>query len=52
MVDLFAIMGKNRPYPYIDDILHFKGDTFEEQIRILGQILQLFDSIGMQVSAE
>jgi len=52
MVDLFANMGKNRPYPYIDDILHFKGDTFEEHILILGQILQLFESIGMQVSAE
>ena len=35
MVDLFANMGKNRPYPYIDDILHFKGGTFEEHIEIL-----------------
>jgi len=52
MVDLFTNMGKNRPNPYSDDILHFKGDTFKEHIRILGQILQLFESIGMQVSVE
>ena len=52
MVNLFANMGKNRPYPCINDILHFKSNTSEEHIRILGQILQLFESIGMQVSAE
>ena len=52
MVDLFARMGKNRSYPYIDDILHFKGDTFEEHIEILGQILKLLTSMGMQVSVE
>ena len=52
MVDLFTNMGKNRPYPHIDGILHFKGDTFDEHIEILGQILRLLALMGMQVSAE
>jgi hypothetical protein len=52
MVDLFASMGKNRPYPYIDDILHFKGNTFEEHIEILCKILKLLTSMGMQISVE
>ena len=52
MVDLFANMGKNRPYPYIDDILHFKGDTFEEHIEILCKILKLLTKMGMQISVE
>ena len=51
MVNLFANMGKNRPYPYIDDILHFKGNALEEHIEILGQILMLLTSMGMQVRA-
>jgi hypothetical protein len=38
MVDLFASMGKNRPYPYIDDILHFKGDMFEEHLRLSAKL--------------
>ena len=29
MVHTFAEMGDQRPFPYIDDILHFKGATFE-----------------------
>jgi hypothetical protein len=52
MVDLFANMGKNRPYPYIDDILHFKGDTFKEHIEILCKILKLLTKMGMQISVE
>jgi hypothetical protein len=52
MVDLFANMGKNRPYPYINDILHFKGDTFEEHIEILCEILKLLTKMGMQISVE
>jgi hypothetical protein len=52
MVDLFANMGKNRPYPYINDILHFKGDTFEEHIEILCKILKLLTKMGMQISVK
>ncbi len=45
MVNLFTRMGKNRPYPYIDNILHFKGDTSEEHIEILCIILKLLTSM-------
>ena len=31
-VHTFAEMGDQRPFPYIDDILHFKGATFKEHI--------------------
>ena len=50
MVHVFADMDERRPYPYIDDILHFKGDTFEEHLAILNEILQLLIACGMQVS--
>lgn len=50
MVHMFADMDERRPYPYIDDILHFKGDTFEEHLAILNEILQLLIACGMQVS--
>jgi hypothetical protein len=52
MVDLFANMGKNRPYPYIDEIFHFKGNTLEEHIEILCKILKLLTKMGMQISVE
>ena len=39
MVHTFAGMGDQRQFPYIDDILHFKGSTFEEHIEILIQFL-------------
>ena len=39
MVHIFADMNKQRPFPYIDDILHFKGDTFEEHLSILDEIM-------------
>ena len=48
----FCKHEKNRPYPYIDDILHFKGDTFEEHTEILCKILKLLTSMGMQISVE
>jgi hypothetical protein len=43
-------MGERRPYPYIDDILHFKGGSFEEHLAILNEILELLTKCGMQVS--
>ena len=34
MVHLFMGMRKKKPCPYIDDILHFKGATFNEHLAI------------------
>ena len=39
MGHLFAEMGEWRPFPYIDDILHFKGSSFDEHMSILDEIL-------------
>jgi hypothetical protein len=52
MVHLFAEMGERRPFPYINDILHFKGSSFDEHMTILDKILLLIGKSGMQVSAE
>jgi hypothetical protein len=52
MVHLFAGMGKKKPCPYINDILHFRGATFDEHLAILDDILKLIATAGMQVSAE
>ena len=40
MAHLFADMGDWHLYPYINDILHFKGPTFEEHMTILEEILK------------
>ncbi len=50
MVHVFADMGEQHPFPYVDDILHFKGNTFEEHLEILNEILQLLAKCGLQVS--
>ncbi len=52
MVHIFAGMDERRPFPYIDDILHFKGDTFEQHLSILVEILGLIGKNSLQVSAE
>jgi hypothetical protein len=52
MVHLFAEMGERRPFPYINDILHFKGSLFDEHMTILDEILRLIGKSGMQVSDE
>jgi hypothetical protein len=52
MVHLFADMEERRPHPYIDDILHFKGMTFDEHLAILNEMLKLLADAGMQVSAD
>ena len=44
--------NKRRPFPYINDVLHFKGATFNEHISILDEILTLIGDSGMQVSTE
>ncbi len=50
MVHMFANMGETPPYPYVDDILHFKGGSFKEHLAILNEILELLTKCGMQVS--
>jgi hypothetical protein len=52
MVHMFAGMNERRPFPYIDNVLHFKGATFEEHISILDEILALIGNTGMQVCAD
>ena len=52
MVHIFAPMKSLRPFPYIDDVLHFKGPTFEEHLLILDKILRRNSEAGLQFSAE
>ena len=52
MAHLFTEMGDWCPFPYIDDVLHFKGSTFEEHMTILDEILKKIGQSGLQVSAE
>jgi hypothetical protein len=52
MVHLFAEMGERQPFPYIDDILHFKGSSFDKHMTILDKILRLIGKSGMQVSTK
>ena len=52
MVGIFQQMGKNKPNPYIDDIFHGKGNTFERHLTILDEMFQLLEDHGMQVNLE
>jgi hypothetical protein len=52
MVHIFVGMDERRPFPYINDILNFKGDMFEQHLSILEEILGLIGKNGLQVSAE
>ena len=45
-------MTVGKPKPYIDDIFHRKGNTFEEHLAILGEISQCLLDAGMQVNLE
>ncbi len=38
MVGVFQPMEHRKPMPYIDDIFHGKGNTFEEHLAILAKI--------------
>jgi hypothetical protein len=51
MVHVFADMGENHPFPYTDDILHFKGGSFKEHLEILNEILELFAKCRLQVKS-
>ena len=44
-------MHENRPNPYLDDILHSKGLTFEQHVTILVTVLEKLRDGGMQVNA-
>jgi len=39
MVVLFALMMEEKPTPYLDNIIHMKGENLKEHIRILREIL-------------
>ena len=52
MVHVFAGMKERWPFTYIDDILHFKGDTLEEHLLNLDEILRLIGESSLQVSTE
>ena len=45
-------MHENRPYPYLDDIFHHKGNTFDECLGILIEIFERLGKHGMQVNLE
>ena len=52
MVGIFASMQMNRPCPYLDDIFHHKGETFDECLQILDEIFGQLFAVGMQVNHE
>jgi hypothetical protein len=52
MVHIFANMNERRPFPYIEDILQFKGGTFKEHLLILDKILKLIGHSRLQVSTK
>jgi hypothetical protein len=52
MVYVFMSMPKDRPKPYIDDIFHGKGPSFDEHLEILAEIIRLLRLPGMQVNLD
>merc|ERR1711966_187007 len=50
MVGIFASMQMNRPCPYLDDIFHHKGNSFDECLQILDEIFERLSAAGMQVN--
>ena len=52
MVALFAPMMDTKPDPYLDDILHTKGDTLEEYVSILREILRRIQEAGLKCNAK
>ena len=43
-------MREERPYLYLDDIFHHKGNTFDECLGILTEIFKRLQDNGMQVN--
>ena len=53
MVATFSHMDESRkPNPYLDDILHTKGESFDEHLNILDEILGVLEDSGFQVNAD
>ena len=52
MVGIFQQMKANKPNPYIDDIFHGKGKTFDDHLSILDEIFQRLREHGMQVNLD
>ena len=49
-VGLFQGMGETKPSPFIDDIIHTKGDRYESHLDICDKILTCLEVGGMQSS--
>ena len=49
MVGIFVSMEANKPNPYIDNIFHGKGNTFNEHLAILEEIFQCLLDARMQL---
>jgi hypothetical protein len=52
MVSIFADMGSEKPVPYINDIIHLKGETFILHLNILDNVFQCLEKAGMQDNAD
>jgi hypothetical protein len=52
MVGLFQSMQESKPKPYIDDIFHGKGNTFNEHLSILDEICTRLEEAGMQANLD
>ena len=52
MVGIFVSMQMNRPCLYLDNIFHYKGDTFDECLQILDEIFKRLSAAEMQVNLE
>ena len=52
MIQLFSSMREKKPAPYIDDIFHGKGGSFDEHLDILKEILKRLLDGGMQVNLD
>ena len=52
MVALFAPMMEKKPDPYLDDILHTKGNTLAEHVSILCEILRRIREAGLKCNAK
>ncbi len=52
MVSIFVDMGPEKPIPYINDIIHLKGETLILHLIVLDNVFQRLGKAGMQVNAD
>jgi hypothetical protein len=50
IVSIFQPMKQNKPNPYIEPILHGKGQDFESLLEIIAEIFKLLSKTKMQVT--